>query len=304
MGLFDGKAAVVTGAGRGIGRAEAMLLASEGAMVVVNDLGGAQTGEGSDDRPAQLVVDEIEAAGGRAVANTGDITTWEGGSGLIQQAIETFGRLDILVNNAGILRDRMSFNMDEEDWDSVIRVHLKGHFVTSRFAAAHWRQQAKETGEAVNAKIINTTSESGLYGNAGQLNYAAAKAGIAAMTLALARELERLGVRVNCIAPVARTRLTLTVAGWGETLEPKEGEFDTWSPEHVAAVVGWLASDLSDGVSGHILKVQGGVVQLMEGWRPATISRTTESWTIGRIDQASSELFKDIDRGIPPALFS
>src|SRR2546423_14970419 len=239
MGLLDGKVAVITGAGRGIGRSEALLLASEGASIVVNDVGAAVTGEGSEERPAQEVVNEIKAAGGTATANYDDITSWDGGQRLINQAVEELGGLDILVNNAGILRDRMSFNMDEADWDAVINVHLKGHFVPSRFASAYWRQKAKDTGDGVNAKIVNTASESGLYGNAGQLNYAAAKAGIAAMTIVLARELERLGVRVNAIAPVARTRLTEATPGAGEFMQAKEGQFDRFAPENVAAVVGW-----------------------------------------------------------------
>src|SRR5438067_2583955 len=213
MGLLDGKVAVITGAGRGIGRTEALLLASEGASVVVNDVGAAVSGETSEERPAEEVVNEIKAAGGTALANFDDITSWEGGEGLINQATQELGGLDILVNNAGILRDRMSFNMDEADWDAVINVHLKGHFVPSRFASAYWRQKSKESGEPLNATIINTSSEAGLYGNAGQLNYGAAKAGIAAMTIILARELERFGVRSNAIAPRARTRMTEFLMG-------------------------------------------------------------------------------------------
>src|SRR4051794_13904668 len=204
---FDGKVAIVTGAGRGIGRSEALMLASEGAAVVVNDLGGEATGEGADQRPAQQVVDEITAAGGRGAANYDDISAWSGGQALVAQAVDTFGGLDVVINNAGILRDKMSFNMDEAEWDAVIAVHLKGHFTTSRFAASYWRQRSKDTGAPVTAAIVNTASESGLYGNAGQANYAAAKAGIASMTIVMARELERIGARVNAIAPVARTRL-------------------------------------------------------------------------------------------------
>ena len=215
MGLFDGKVAIVTGAGRGIGREEALLLASEGAAVVVNDLGGARSGEGTDAGPAQEVVDEITKAGGKAAANTDDISSWTGAEQLINQAVEEFGGLDVLVNNAGILRDKMSFNMTEDEWDAVIQVHLKGHFAPSHFAASYWRGKSKETGEGVNAKIVNTASESGLYGNAGQANYAAAKAGIAAMTIVMGRELERAGVRVNAIAPVALTRLTEDLMGAG-----------------------------------------------------------------------------------------
>src|SRR5438874_3384553 len=213
MGLFDGKVAIVTGAGRGIGREEALLLAREGAAVVVNDLGGSAEGSGSDATPAQQVVDEIVAAGGRASANYGSVASFSDAKELIDQAVDTFGGLDVLINNAGILRDKMSFNMDEAEWDAVIDVHLKGHFAPARFAAAYWRARSKESGDPVNAKIVNTASESGLYGNAGQANYAAAKAGIASLTIVLARELERIGVRVNAICPVARTRLTEGVAG-------------------------------------------------------------------------------------------
>jgi NAD(P)-dependent dehydrogenase (short-subunit alcohol dehydrogenase family) len=299
VGLLDGKVAVITGAGRGIGRAEALLLASEGASVVVNDLGGARSGEGNDTRPAQEVVDEIEAKGGKAVANFDNIADWKGGEALIQQAIDAFGGLDILVNNAGILRDKMSFNMDESDWDAVVNVHLKGHFVPSRFAAAYWRAKSKETGAPVNAKVINTSSESGLYGNAGQLNYAAAKAGIAAMTIVLARELERFGVRVNAIAPVAMTRLTEDLMGNA----PAEAR-EQLSPDNVAAAVGWLASDLSEGVSGQVLKVQGGVVQIVQGWRPASTLTSDAPWTIESIAKGRDQLFASTDPGVPPFLMN
>jgi NAD(P)-dependent dehydrogenase (short-subunit alcohol dehydrogenase family) len=302
MGLFDGKVAIVTGAGRGIGAAEARLLASEGAAVVVNDLGGEATGEGADRRPAQQVVDEIVAAGGRASANDDNVADWEGGRRLVAQAVDEFGRLDVLVNNAGILRDKMSFNMDEAEWDAVIAVHLKGHFVTSRFAASYWRQQSKDTGAPVDAAIVNTSSESGLYGNAGQVNYAAAKAGIASMTIVMARELERVGVRVNAIAPVARTRLTEAVAG--DYMTPKEGEFDKFAPENVAAAACWLASPLAAGVSGQVLKVQGGIVQILEGWRPLTEGAADDTWTIESIDARQDALFARSDRGVPPFFFS
>ena len=298
MGLFDGKVAIVTGAGRGIGRTHALLLASEGAAVVVNDLGGSSGGEGADATPAQQVVDEIVAAGGRAEANYDSVSSWEGAERMVQQAVDTFGALDVLVNNAGILRDKMSFNMDEAEWDSVIDVHLKGHFAPSRFAASYWRAKSKETGEGVNAKIVNTASESGLYGNAGQANYAAAKAGIASMSIVMARELERIGVRVNAIAPVARTRLTEQVAG--DAMNPKEGEFDRFAPENISAVVGWLASDLSAGVTGQVVKVMGGQVQLLRGWRPVTEATDEKPWTITAIDEVAERLFAKSDRGVPP----
>jgi NAD(P)-dependent dehydrogenase (short-subunit alcohol dehydrogenase family) len=300
MGRFDGKVAAVTGAGRGIGRAEALLLAAEGASVVVNDLGGERTGEGADQRPAQQVVDEITSAGGTAVANYDDIATWDGAEAFVNQAIDTYGGLDVLVNNAGILRDKMSFNMDEAEWDAVINVHLKGHFCPSRHAAAHWRSRFKETGEPVNASIINTSSESGLYGNAGQVNYAAAKAGIAAMTIVLARELERLGVRVNAIAPVALTRLTEDLMGGAAAGD--ESIAEKLAPENVAAAVAWLASDLAAGISGQVVKVQGGVLQLVEGWRPATQATSEAEWTIDGIEAVRDQLVGGRDTGVPPFL--
>ncbi|MEX2254640.1 MAG: SDR family oxidoreductase [Acidimicrobiia bacterium] len=296
MGLFDGKVAIVTGAGRGIGREEALLLAKEGAAVVVNDLGGARTGEGTDTGPAQEVVDEITAAGGKAAANTDDVSSWKGAEAMIGQAISTFGGLDILVNNAGILRDKMSFNMTEDEWDAVIKVHLKGHFAPSHFAAKYWRQKSKDDGGPVNAKIVNTASESGLYGNAGQANYAAAKAGIASMTIVLARELERAGVRVNAIAPVALTRLTEDLMG-GQADDAQKAALD---PTNVAAAVGWLASDLSEGVTGQVVKIQGGVCQIVQGWRPITEINSDAPWTIESIAAGRDQLFAKSEPGVPP----
>jgi NAD(P)-dependent dehydrogenase (short-subunit alcohol dehydrogenase family) len=298
VGQLDGKVAIVTGAGRGIGRAEALLLAHEGAAVVVNDLGGEASGEGADQRPAQQVVDEIVAAGGRATANFDNIASWDGGQALIAQAIDELGGLDVLINNAGILRDKMSFNMTEEEWDLVINVHLKGHFVTSRFAAAYWRQQSKDTGTPVEAAIVNTASESGLYGNAGQVNYAAAKAGIASMTIVMARELERIGVRVNAIAPVARTRLTEAVAG--DFMNVKEGEFDRFAPENAAAIAVWLASPLAAGVSGQVVKVMGGQAQLLRGWRPITEATDDVVWSLDSIEANRDALLGKLDTGVPP----
>ena len=304
MGLFDGKVAIITGAGRGIGREEALLLASEGAAVVVNDVGGARTGEGSDKAPAQEVVDEIEAAGGKAVANYDDISDFDGAKRLVQQAIDSFGTLDVVVNNAGILRDKMSFNMTEEEWDAVIQVHLKGHFCPARFAGAYWRQKSKDSGEPVNAKIVNTASESGLYGNAGQLNYAAAKAGIAAMTIVLARELERFGVRSNAIAPVALTRLTEDLMGRAGDEEQQAKTKQMLDPKHVAAGVAWLASDLSEGVSGQVLKIQGGLLQIVQGWRPVSQVESDEPWTIESIAKRKDDLFANSEPGIPPFLLN
>ncbi len=298
MGRFDGKVAIVTGAGRGIGRSEALLLATEGAAVVVNDLGGETTGEGADQRPAQHVVDEITSGGGRAAANYDDIATWSGGQALVAQAVDTFGGLDVLINNAGILRDKMSFNMDEAEWDAVINVHLKGHFTTSRFAAAYWRQTSKETGNPIGGAIVNTASESGLYGNAGQVNYAAAKAGIASMTIVMARELERIGVRVNAVAPVARTRLTETVAGG--MLDAKEGDFDRFAPENAAAMAIWLASPESAGINGQVFAVGGGKAQLLQGWRPATEVAATDVWSLDSLTAARDALIGGRSTDVPP----
>ncbi len=303
MGRFDGKVAIVTGAGRGIGAAHAVLLASEGAAVVVNDLGADATGSGADLSPAQQVVEQINAAGGRAVVNGDSVSSWSGAEALISQAVETFGGLDILINNAGILRDRMSFSMTEEEFDAVIDVHLKGHFAPSRFAAAYWREQYKATNEPVNAKIVNTASESGLYANGGQANYAAAKAGIASMTIVMARELERMGIRVNAICPTARTRLTEDLAG--EFMAKKEGKPDQFAPENISAVVAWLASDLSTGITGQVMKVMGGNIQVLRGWRPVTESTDEMEWTLDSVDAASAKLFEGVPAGVPkfmPAL--
>jgi NAD(P)-dependent dehydrogenase (short-subunit alcohol dehydrogenase family) len=295
MGIFDGKVAIVTGSGRGIGRSEVLLLASEGAKVVVNDLGGSGAGEGADQTPAQQVVDEIVAAGGEAVANYDDCASWTGAEAMVQQAVDTFGGLDVLICNAGILRDKMSFNMTEEEFDSVIRVHLKGHFAPIRFAAAYWRAKAKETGESVNAAVVTTSSESGLYGNAGQANYAAAKGGIASMTITLARELDRIGVRVNSLAPVAATRLLGTV-GMGEDLQndPK------LSPENPATGAVWLASPLAEGITGQVLKVGVGVAQIIQGWRPVSEVPQDGIWTVEDLAASRGLLFGDRDTGVPP----
>lgn len=301
MALLDGKVAIVTGAGRGIGREEALLLALHGARVVVNDLGGASEGGGSDSSAAQAVADEITDGGGQAVTNSDDVSSWDGAERLVEQAIQEFGSLDILINNAGVLRDRMSFNLDEDTWDTVVKVNLKGHICPTRHAAAHWRAKMKETGEPVDATVVNTTSESGLYGNAGQINYAAAKAGVASMTLVLARELERIGVRVNAIAPSARTRLTEELAG--DYMKAPEGGFDAFDPVNIAPVAVWLASPLSDGVSGQVVKVQGGQVQAIEGWRPRTQITSDQPWTVDDIEARRGELFPDGSE-IPPFFFT
>jgi NAD(P)-dependent dehydrogenase (short-subunit alcohol dehydrogenase family) len=261
MGICDGRVAIVTGAGRGIGREHALLLAHEGAKVVINDLGGTMDGTGTDAGPAQQVADEIKALGGEAVANTDDISDWEGAQRLINQAVETFGRLDVLINNAGILRDRMLTNMTEEEWDAVIKVHLKGTFGPARWAAAYWREQSK-AGEPVDGRIINTSSPSGIYGNVGQTNYGAAKAGIASFTIIAAKELARYGVTVNAIAPAALTRMT---EGLGMGQMPEEAK-EAMSPAHIAPIVVWLASPLSKDVTGRVFDVTGRMISVSEGW--------------------------------------
>jgi NAD(P)-dependent dehydrogenase (short-subunit alcohol dehydrogenase family) len=295
VGLFDGKVALVTGAGRGIGRAEAMVLAAEGARVVVNDLGGSVTGEGHDGGPAQRVVDEIVDGGGTAVANADDCSTWTGAEAMVRQALDAFGALDVLVCNAGIVRDRMSFNMTEDEFDAVVRVHLKGHVAPIRFAAAHWRSLAKASGAPVEAAIVTTTSEAGLYGNVGQVNYVAAKAGIAAMTVSLARELEPVGVRVNSISPVAATRI-LRTAGTSDEIaaDPR------FAPENAAAGAVWLASPLAEGINGQVLKIRGGIAQIVDGWRPRTQLDGPDLWTVEALADGRGRLFAGRDPGVPP----
>ncbi len=260
-GICEGRVAIVTGAGRGIGREHSLMLAEQGAKVVVNDLGGSMDGEGNDAGPAQQVVDEIVAAGGEAVANTDDISSWDGAKSLIDQAISHFGRLDVLINNAGILRDRMLTNMTEAEWDAVIQVHLKGTFAPSRHAAAYWREQAK-AGEQVDGRIINTSSPSGIYGNVGQTNYGAAKAGIASFTVIAAKELGRYGVTVNAIAPAALTRMTEGL-GMGQL----EGEMrERMSPRYIAPIVVYLASAQSSNITGRVFDVSGRALSVSEGW--------------------------------------
>ncbi|MDO8389554.1 MAG: SDR family oxidoreductase [Actinomycetota bacterium] len=257
--LCEGRVCIVTGAGRGIGREYALLLAQHGARVVVNDLGAARDGEGGDQGPAQNVVNEIKAMGGEAVANTSDVSSLEGAQAMVQQAIDSFGGLDVIVNNAGILRDRMLFSMAENEWDAVIKVHLKGTWAPSRVAAEYWRNRAKE-GLVNDARIINTTSVAGLYANMGQTNYGAAKAGIAAFTQIAAQELGRYGVTANAIAPGALTRLT-------EDLGLPEEMLNRFGPEWVAPVVVWLASTDSNDVNGEVIESSGMVLGIAEGWR-------------------------------------
>ncbi len=259
--LCEGRVAIVTGAGRGIGREHALSLASHGAKVVVNDLGGNIDGTGGDLNPAEQVVQEIEGMGGEAVANGDSVSSWEGAQRLINTAVETFGDLHAVINNAGILRDRMLTNMTEEEWDAVINVHLKGTFAPSRWAASYWREQAK-AGKPVDGRIINTTSVSGIYGNPGQTNYGAAKAGIAAFTTIAALEMARYGVTVNAVAPVALTRMTEGLGPAPETDEEREMR----SPRWIAPIATWLASAESKDITGRVFEVSGDVLAIAEGW--------------------------------------
>jgi NAD(P)-dependent dehydrogenase (short-subunit alcohol dehydrogenase family) len=290
MGALDGRVAIITGAGRGIGREHALLFAQEGAKVVVNDLGGAIDGSGDDRTAAEQVVDEIKAMGGEAVANADNVADWEGGQRLINTAIESFGDLHVLVNNAGILRDRVLVNMTEDEWDAVIHVHLKGHFVPTRWAAAYWREQTK-AGKQVKASVIHTSSTSGLLGNPGQTNYGAAKAGIAMFSNIAAMELERYGVRSNAIAPAARTRLTLATPGLGEVVkEPDDAsKFDIWDPANISPLIAYLATE-DCPATGKIFFVQGGKVQLMQ---PFTLTESIDKddrWTVGELQSEMKRL--------------
>lgn len=269
MKLCEGRIAVVTGAGRGVGRAYAMKLAEHGAKVVVNDLGSSASGQGSDLSPAEEVVEAIRAAGGEAVIDGNDVSDWTGASDLISRTVDTFGGLDILINNAGILRDRMLVNMTEDEWDSVVKVHLKGTFAPTHHAANYWRQQSK-AGNKVDARVINTTSHSALFANVGQVNYAAAKAGIASFSQVAARELQRYGVTVNALAPRANTRMTEGLREWtAEELERRD-------PEWIAAFVTWLASPESAYVSGRVFEVWGFGIAVAESWQHGPIMEASK----------------------------
>jgi NAD(P)-dependent dehydrogenase (short-subunit alcohol dehydrogenase family) len=283
---LENRVAVVTGAGRGIGRAHALELASHGAKVVVNDLGVALGGESETDSPAQQVAREIADLGGNAIANGDDVSDWGGAERLIESAIVAFGSLDVLVNNAGIIRDRMLINLDEDDWDAVIRVHLRGTFAPMKFAARHWREKSKR-GHDVDARIINTTSASGIYGNVGQTNYGAAKAGIAALTVIASMELKSYGIKVNAIAPGARTRMTDTPNRRTPSpfaLQP-ERQFDHGAPENISPLVAWLAGPESAEVTGKVFNISGGSLSIAEGWHAAETVERESRFTLEELDE-------------------
>jgi NAD(P)-dependent dehydrogenase (short-subunit alcohol dehydrogenase family) len=286
-GICNRRVVIVTGAGRGIGRGHAIEFARQGAKVVVNDLGAEVDGSGSSTGPAGEVVDEIRAAGGEAVANGDDVSDWEGAQRLINTAVETFGGLDVLVNNAGILRDRMLTNMTIEEWDAVIKVHLRGTFAPSRWAAAYWRERSK-AGETNDARIINTSSSSGIYGNVGQSNYGAAKAGIASFTIIAAMELGRYGVTVNAVAPGALTRMT-------ENLNPnrpqaKAEEFNASHPDNIAPLVVWLGSPESKEITGRVFNVAGGRINVAEGWNAGPAVDKGDRWDPAELGKVIPDL--------------
>jgi NAD(P)-dependent dehydrogenase (short-subunit alcohol dehydrogenase family) len=288
MGTLDGRVAIITGAGRGLGREHALLFAAEGAKIVVNDLGGANDGSGSDMTPAQQTVADIKGMGGEAIVNTDNVADWDGAKRMIDGAIEAFGDLDILVNNAGILRDRVLVNMSESEWDSVIQVHLKGHFAPTHHAAAYWREQAK-AGITKPRNLVHTSSTSGLFSNPGQANYGAAKSGIATFSQICAKELSRYNVKSNAIAPAARTRLTMATPGLEDVMAAKDGKFDEWDPANVSPLVAYLASDLCE-FSGETFYVQGGQVTRVATWAMAEEIKQDDRWTVSALAKAMTAL--------------
>jgi NAD(P)-dependent dehydrogenase (short-subunit alcohol dehydrogenase family) len=283
MGRLDNRVAIVTGAGRGLGREHALLLAAEGASVVVNDLGGDVHGGGADQTPAQQVVEEITASGGKAVVSGHDVADWEQAEALIQLAVETFGKLDVLVNNAGILRDRYFANMSEDEWDAVIRVHLKGHAATSRHAVAYWREMAK-TGQEVKASVIHTSSISGYVGSFGQANYSAAKLAVVALSRVISHEVGKYGVRSNVVSPGARTRITMTVPGADEFFAVPDDGFDEWDPGNVSPLIGWLAT-ADCPADGQCFHIQGNKLFVMEMMPVAHRLETEGRWTLDALDE-------------------
>jgi NAD(P)-dependent dehydrogenase (short-subunit alcohol dehydrogenase family) len=291
MGALDGRIAIITGAGRGLGRDHALLFASEGASVVVNDTGGPQDGSGDGGEgltPAESVVAEIVAAGGRAVANGDDIADFDAAQHLIDSTVEAFGDVDIVVNNAGILRDRLVVNMSEAEWDDVISVHLRGHFCPTRHAAAYWREEHK-AGRGKPRHVVNTSSTSGLMANPGQSNYGAAKSGIATFTQIAAKELVRYEVKVNCIAPAARTRMTLATPGLSDIMAARDGGFDEWDPANVSPLVAYLSSTACR-FTGETFYVQGGVVQRVRSWEMAESVRNDKRWEVAELAAALEDL--------------
>jgi NAD(P)-dependent dehydrogenase (short-subunit alcohol dehydrogenase family) len=288
MTSLDGRVAIITGAGRGIGREHALFFAAEGARIVVNDLGGSNDGAGEDQTPAEEVVAEIKALGGEAIVNTDNVADWEGAQRLVNSAIEAFGDLDILVNNAGILRDRVIVNMTEDEWDAVIAVHLKGHFAPSRWAAAYWREEHK-AGRGKRRNLVHTSSTSGLFSNPGQANYGAAKTGIATFSQIAAKELTRYDVVSNCIAPGARTRLTLATPGLENIMAPREGAFDEWDPANISPLVAYLAT-ADCPFTGETFFVQGGVVKRVQSWEMAETVEHPSKWTVAELADALGPL--------------
>lgn len=292
-GICEGRVVVVTGAGRGIGREHALEFARQGARVVVNDLGVARDGSKPESAPAHEVVEQIRADGGEAVANADDVADWEGASRLIATAVDAFGRLDVLVNNAGFLRDRMIATTSEEEWDAVIRVHLKGHFAPTRHACEHWRARAKggESAEQIAGRIINTSSGAGILGSVGQGTYSAAKAGIAALTLVEAAELGRYGVTANAIAPAARTRMTEAV--FADRMGAPTDGFDVNDPANISPLVVWLGSIESSDVTGRLFEVEGGIVSVADGWRHGPSRDNGERWKTSEIGAVVRELIAE-----------
>jgi NAD(P)-dependent dehydrogenase (short-subunit alcohol dehydrogenase family) len=296
MPVLEGKVAIVSGAGRGLGREEALALAAQGARVIVNDIGTSVSGEGGDRSPADAVVREIKAAGGEAAANYEDIAGWEGARRSIAQAYDTFGRLDIVVNNAGVLRDRMNFNMAEDEFDLVLRVHCKGHFAMTHHAAVRWRELAKQSGGSVYGRIINTSSEAGLMGTAGNSNYAMAKAAIAALTISIAREMGKYGVTANFIAPRARTRMTDTMPNNEMFAKPETG-FDAFHPAWPAQLVAFLASEHAGDINGQGFVVWGGEIALVKGWHVVgQISKPNDAFNVDDLVARKDELFAQHSR--------